>query len=241
MIDGLRQKIEIRSKGVDTHCIFTRLFFIHLQYMVTWIEHVKNCQKKMGLTYKEAMANIDCRNSYKEIKQQKEPTVSKSKEAAYAQRRQRGMSVDRLKTPMTTIGERRMEEFRKILKVNRQKYAKQFGQEFTDQAALSRGQAAEKRRRENPLVPRRKKKLTDEEFLASLTPGQAAENRRIEKPPVPRRRKKMTDEEFERSISMRREDEEISLAAKKLFAAAQPKKKSIPKVTPRGKSVPKKK
>jgi hypothetical protein len=137
--------------------------------MVTWIEHVKNCQKKMGLSYKEAMANIDCRNSYKEIKGQKEPSVSKSKEAAYEKRRQRGMSVDRLKIPMTTIGERRMEEFRKILKVNRQKYAKQFGKDFTDQAALSRGQAAEQRRIEKPPVPRRKKKMTDEEFEQSIS------------------------------------------------------------------------
>jgi hypothetical protein len=203
--------------------------------MVTWVEHVKNCQKKMGLTYKEAMSNIDCRNSYKEVKQQKEPTVSKSKEAAYAQRRQRGMSVDRLKIPMTAIGERRMEEFRKILKVNRQKYAKMFGKEFTDQAALSRGQAAEQRRRENLLLPRQRKKMTDEEFVASLSRGQAAENRRIEKPPVPRRRKKMTDEEFERSISIRRPtvDEEIALAAKKLFAAAHGKK-TPSKPTPQG-------
>lgn len=134
--------------------------------------------------------NIDCRNAYKEIKGQKEAPVSKSKEAAYAQRRQRGLSVDRLKTPPTVIGERRMEEFRKILKVNRQKYAKMFGKDFTEQAALSR--------------------------------GQAAEQRRIEKPPVPR--KKLTDEEFEQSIS---------IAAKKLFAAAQPKR-TQPKPTPKG-------
>lgn len=137
--------------------------------MVTWIEHVKNCQKKMGLSYKEAMANIDCRNSYKEIKGQKEPTVSKTKEATYAQRRQRGLSVDRLKIPLTTIGERRLEEFRKILKVNRQKYAKMFGKDFTDQAALSRGQAAEQRRIEKPPVPRRRKKMTDEEFEQSIS------------------------------------------------------------------------
>jgi len=149
--------------------------------MVTWVQHVKDCQKKMGLSYKEAMSNMDCRNSYKEVKQQKEPTVSKSKEAAYSQRRQRGMSVDRLKTPMTTIGERRMEEFRKILKVNRQKYAKQFGKDFTEQAALSRGQAAEQRRIEKPPKPR--KKMTDEEFEQSIS---AAQPKRTQPKPTPK-------------------------------------------------------
>lgn len=176
VIGGLRQKVEIRSKVVDTHCSI-KIYFILLIYMVTWVEHVKNCQKKMGLSYKEAMMNIDCRNSYKEVKQQKEAPVSKSKEAAYAQRRQRGMSVDRLKTPMTTIGERRMEEFRKILKVNRQKYAKMFGKDFTEQAALSRGQAAEQRRIEKPPVPRKKK--TDAEFEQSISMRRPTEEEEI--------------------------------------------------------------
>jgi len=140
--------------------------------MTTWIQHVKDCQKKMGLTYKEAMANMDCRNAYKEMKGQKETPVSNVKETAYAKRRQRGLSVDRLKIPMTTIGERRLEEFRKILKVNRIKYAKKFGQEFTDQVSLSQSQLAEQKRKKNPPVPRGnkrvKKKLTDEEFEQSI-------------------------------------------------------------------------
>jgi len=140
--------------------------------MTTWIQHVKDCQKKMGLSYKEAMANMDCRNAYKEMKGQKETPVSAVKETAYSKRRQRGLSVDRLKTPMTTIGERRLEEFRKILKVNRIKYAKQFGKEFTDQASLSQGQLAEQKRKANPPKPRGnkrvKKKMTDEEFEQSI-------------------------------------------------------------------------
>jgi len=134
--------------------------------MKTWVEHVKDCQKKMGLSYKEAMSNIDCRNAYKQMKGQKETPISSAKEAAYAKRRQRGMSVDRLKTPPTTIGERRMEEFRKILKVNRVKYAKKFGEEFVKEAAMTRGQAAEYRRKTKPPVPR--KRMTDEEFDQSI-------------------------------------------------------------------------
>lgn len=64
--------------------------------------------------------------------------------------------------------------------------------------------------------------------MNTLTRGQAAEKRRKENPPRPRVKK--TDK-FE---------EEVALAAKKLFEAAKPKR-TQPKLVPRGgKRVPKK-
>jgi len=123
--------------------------------MSRWIDHVKAFQKKTGMSYKEAMTNLQCRQSYHEKMNpyQEDAPPSPQKAAAYNKRRQRGFSVDRLKTPMTKIGERKMDEFRQIMKVNRKKIDDRLMEE---QRILTEGQKAEARRKANPPVPRRR-------------------------------------------------------------------------------------
>jgi len=133
--------------------------------MSRWIDHVKAFQKKTGMSYKEAMSNLQCRQSYHEKVNpyQEDAPPSAQKLKAYDKRRQRGFSVDRLKTPMTKIGERKMDEFRKIMKVNRKKIDNRvmeeeqrlMGQE--DVRIPTRGQKAEALRKTKPPVPRGRK------------------------------------------------------------------------------------